>query len=121
MKKQRVERTGQDMLKAFEYRLYQMKADSSCNPEPVAEEIEASEDEEYHGWRELKSKDVRDSDGFMTEYTLYELEDGGYGCVFGDKDLYNPDTSWLDVSFDTLEEALNWFDNYTGFEDEDDF
>ena len=119
MKRQRVQRSADEMLNAFEYRLYQMKADSYTKiPEDAEdiqapEEVTAEEDVEYHGWRELRSKQVQDSDGFWTDYTLYELEDGGYGCVFGDKDIYNPDTSWLDAEFDDKDEAFNWFDNYS--------
>ena len=119
MKRQKVQRSIDDMLNAFQYKLYQMKAASSTKlPEDIDEieapqDVEASDDGEYHGWRALRSKQVQDSDGFWTDYTLYELEDGGYGCVFGDNDVYNPDTSWLDAQFDTKEEALNWFENYS--------
>lgn len=119
MKKQLIQHSTKDMLNAFEYRLYQMKADSRTKlPEDMEdiegpEDIQASKDEEHHGWEELRSKQVPDSDGFWTDYTLYRLEDGRYGCVFGDKDIYNPDTSWFDVEFDNEDEAFHWFNNYT--------
>jgi len=123
MKKQIVQRSAEDMLNAFQYKLYQMKAASSTKlPEDIddieaPQDVEASDDGEYHGWRALRSKQVQDLDGFWTDYTLYELEDGGYGCVFGDKDVYNPDTSYFDEVFDGYDEAKTWFDNYEGFAD----
>lgn len=127
MKRQKVDRSADDMLKAFEYKLYSMKAQSTTTiPEDAdvieaPEDIQASEDEylEDPGWRFIKSKDVRDSDGFMTEYSMYLLDDGTYGFVFGDRDLYDPSTSYLDYVCDTKEEALNWFDNYTSLADDE--
>lgn len=69
-------------------------------------------------WQELASKQIPDSDGFLTDYTLYT--DGvNFICMFGDKDLYEPSYDYAD--FDTVDEedAWNWFNNYTGFEDDD--
>ncbi len=122
MKRQIAERSADEMLKAFEYKLYKMKAESSTNVSEDPQDIEASYDEdddaEYEPWEFIKSKDVRDSDGFMTEYSMYLLDDGTYGFVFGERDIYNPSTSYLDYVCDTKEEAINWFDNYTTEDDE---
>lgn len=69
---------------------------------------------------EVDSKRVQDSNGFMTDYTMYKNnEDGTYVFVFGDKDMYTPDDGDFDWEAETEEQAREWFDNYTGFEDED--
>ena len=90
-------------------------------------------------------KSVKDFDGFDTDYTMYMkikapkdswlrfIKSGnnaldvpnnwidGYVFVFGDSDLYTPEDGEFDYECDTEEEAYEWFDNYNGFEDEDDF
>ncbi len=120
MKRQIVERSADDMLNAFNFKLHQLKSQQS--EVETATEVEASDDDYLEPTaREIATKQVRDSDGFWTDYTLYEMLDGGYGCVFGDKDIYTPETSYWDETFDSYEEAINWFDNYTGFDDEEDF
>lgn len=65
----------------------------------------------------IDCKAVMDMDGFWTEYTLYSDGDT-YWCVFGDTDLYGPD-AWHDWDGETLEEALEWFECYEGFEDDE--
>lgn len=88
--------------------------------------IAALEDETEEGmWKELLSKMVTDSDGFYTDYILYESLDPestgcAYICMFGDKDVYAPDESYADMTFDDLGEAEDWFHSYTGFADDDD-
>lgn len=85
------------------------EVDSSCSIVGYCENCE---------WTELASKQVPDSDGFLTDYTLYT--DGvNFICMFGDTDLYEPSYDYAD--FDTVdeEEAWEWFNNYTGFEDDD--
>ena len=75
-----------------------------------------------NGWKKVDSKEVRDSDGFMTEYTWYtnDAEDT-HIFIFGDSDIYGPDDSYADAEFETYEEAKEWFDNYYGFDhDEED-
>ena len=69
-------------------------------------------------------KSVRDSDGFMTEYTMYYDSDfNKYVFVFGDTDLYDPNDGYeeFDYECDTEKEAREWFEDYTGFDDDDDF
>lgn len=75
-------------------------------------------------WKELSSKMVPDSDGFYTDYTLYESTDPeatgcAYICMFGDKDVYQPDAGYADMEFDDLSEAEDWFYSYQGLLDED--
>lgn len=67
----------------------------------------------------LESKQVPDSDGFYTDYTLYlNTDTGNYICMFGDNDLYEPDEDYADFVTDSEKEAYEWFENYSGFEDD---
>lgn len=69
----------------------------------------------------LESKQVPDSDGFYTDYTLYlNTDTGNYICMFGDNDLYEPDEDYADFVTDSKERAYEWFENYSGFEDDED-
>ena len=75
-------------------------------------------------YTEIDSKQVPDSDGFMTDYTMYmNINTGEYVFVFGDKDIYRPEDGYFDWECETKEEAEEWFDNYHGFEESefDDF
>ena len=77
-------------------------------------------------WSLVKSKEVMDSDGFYTDYSWYTNGDK-HIFMFGDTDLYEPDEDYADWVAETEQEASQWFDSYTGFEedsedfDEDDF
>lgn len=78
---------------------------------------------EFDKWEEVKSKQVPDTDGFFTDYTLYfNPFTGEYMCMFGDKDIYTPDFDYADWSGDSEQEAMEWFNDYEGFvEDEHEF
>lgn len=85
-------------------------------------------DADNRDWQQLDTKQVQDSDGFYTDYTLYEYqgdpEDVGgdiYICMFGDRDLYSPDVDYADYATDNLREAEDWFSTYNGIYDEDDW
>jgi hypothetical protein len=79
------------------------------------------EETEDPKWICLDIKHVRDSDGMLTDYALYTTEDEDkYICMFGDVDAYPPDEMYADAEFDSEEEALEWFEDYTGPGDEDD-
>lgn len=73
-------------------------------------------------WEEMESKQVKDSDGFMTDYTWYvkDNDDGSetHVMIFGDQDIYTPMNSEPDAEFDGEQAAQEWFDSYMGFEDE---
>ena len=72
-------------------------------------------------WEEVASKQVTDSDGFMTDYTMYRnINTNEYVFVFGDKDIYRPEDGYFDWECETKAEAEEWFDNYNGFDDDDD-
>ena len=66
----------------------------------------------------VSSKSVPDSDGFMTDYTWYQHEDGTHVFVFGDNDVYGPEDGYFDHTCDSDAEAREWFDSYNGFEDD---
>ena len=74
---------------------------------------------------EVKTKQVYDSDGFLTDYTMYKDEDGNYIFIFGDRDFYTPDNTdpdWeIEASGNAEKLADEWFENYEGFEEQDDF
>lgn len=80
-------------------------------------------------WSFITSKSVKDFDGFWTDYSLWmewtKDEEGNlkpldhFVFIFGDKSVYTPENSDWDWEADSAEEAQEWFDNYTGFEDED--
>lgn len=78
----------------------------------------AKEEFEHTHYVELATKSVLDSDGFMTEYTMYrDTFTGKYVFVFGDKEAYTPENSDWDWTCDTEVEALEWYSNYKGFEE----
>lgn len=79
--------------------------------------------EEESEWIEMDSKSVRDSDGFLTDYTWYWRNNNGedqHVFVFGDSDLYGPEDGYFDWECDSLEEAQEWFENYVGPGDNED-
>lgn len=62
---------------------------------------------------EKACKQVRDLDGFLTDYTMYKnIETGEYVFVFGDKDIYKPEDGEYNWSCDTEKEAWEWFNDY---------
>ncbi len=69
----------------------------------------------------LKKKSVLDYDGFYTDYALYvdNLKPDRYVTIFGDTDIYTPDNTEPDATFDSLDTATEWFNSYKGFEDDD--
>ena len=75
-------------------------------------------DNDSDQWQLVKTKEVRDSDGFMTEYSWY-TNGTKHIFMFGDSDLYDPDEDYADWVAETEEEASEWFETYDGFSDED--
>ncbi len=70
-------------------------------------------------WRLVKTKSVMDSDGFMTEYSWY-TDGEKHIFMFGDSDIYEPDEDYADWVAESEKEAEDWFENYKGFDDEED-
>lgn len=80
-----------------------------------------TDDEDDSPYQYLESKQVLDSDGFYTDYTLYlNTDTGNYICMFGDNDVYEPDEDYADYVTDSKSTAYEWFENYHGFEDDED-
>lgn len=77
-------------------------------------------------WEEVASKNVFDSDGFLTDYVWYTNGDK-HIFVFGDSAIYKPEDGDFDWEIDVVKgkeaeaykEAQEWFNSYKGFEDED--
>ena len=63
-------------------------------------------------WTLIKSKEVEDSDGFLTDYTWYENSDGTQVMVFGDNDIYKPEDGYFDAIFTDRKQAEDWFNSY---------
>lgn len=82
-----------------------------------------NEHDELELWEVLGTKQVQDTDGFWTDYTLWHnIETDQYVCIFGDSDLYNPENTSPDFETASEFEAYEWFNDYdTGeLEGEDD-
>ena len=140
MKRQIVERSADDMLKAFEYKLYSMKADQvesatdveatsidEAATDPIYRDeiwIDSPDDEEYYdpdfkeAWELIARKDIKDADGFMTEYSLYGSNTGRIVTVYGDSDLYKPENGDIDMEFESLREAEEWFYDFDPFNED---
>ena len=140
MKKQRVERSADEMLKAFEYKLYSMKADrvesttaveatdiDEAFTDPIYRDeiwIDSPDDEEYYDdefeekWDLIARKDIKDADGFMTEYSLYGSNTGRIVTVYGDHDIYTPENGDIDEEFESLQEAEEWFYDFDPFNED---
>lgn len=71
-------------------------------------------------WEEEDAKDVMDADGFWTEYTWYKNDADKHIFIFGDRGLYTPYNSDYDHECDSYDEAKEWFENYKGFEEDED-
>lgn len=85
-------------------------------------DLNESYSENLGHYKELDTKYVYDTDGFLTDYTLYkDLDSDKFICIYGDRELYNPDNANPDVEFDDENEAYDWFYEYsTDFEDDED-
>lgn len=69
-------------------------------------------------WEIVERKSVMDSDGFYTDYTLWHnILTDEWVTIFGDTDLYDPTNTTPDAEFETESEAIEWFDDYNGFEE----
>lgn len=67
-------------------------------------------------------KHVKDSDGFLTDYTWwYDAATDYHIFIFGDSEMYTPEDSSPDWETDSEETAQEWWDNYVGPYDEEDF
>lgn len=75
-------------------------------------------DNDVTQWKLVNVKTVVDSDGFNTEYAWYTNGDE-HIFMFGDSDAVEPDKDYADWIAETEQEASEWFNSYTGFDNED--
>ena len=82
------------------------------------ESLNESDSEEESRFERIKGKSVMDTDGFYTDYTMYydTLLDK-YVFVFGDEELYSPESSNFDWECDSEREANEWFNGYNGYDE----
>ena len=80
--------------------------------------IHSSDEYDISGWKEVASKQVVDSDGFLTDYTMY-TDGETWIFMLGDKDIYEPDRGYADWEADSEDRAWEWFNSYSGFEDDE--
>lgn len=115
-----------DMNPEFRNNLFDGK---SSSPVKSYTDVESYEDDQYMDrfdkdielYDLMAIKDVEDTDGFSTEYAIYQiiLKDGSieYECYFGDSDIYGPwNGDGLDFESESYNEAVAWYNSY-GSED----
>lgn len=85
----------------------------------VLNETKEALKEDEGRYKEVEHKMVDDKDGFQTDYTMYlDTKENKYVCVFGDNEIYTPESSSFDFETENKKEAYEWFNNYKGFVDE---
>ena len=67
-------------------------------------------------WEFIKGKMIKDSDGFLTSYDWYRNTDSGLNIFMFGADEADPDYADWETESDT--EAEDWFNSYTGFDEE---
>lgn len=82
---------------------------------------EAYPDTLGHRYYRMDIKHVKDSDGFLTDYTWwYDAATDQHIFIFGDSEVYTPEDSSPDWETDSEDTAQEWWDNYVGpYEDDD--
>lgn len=90
------------------------------------EEVEENLNEAYPDtvgdrYYRIDIKHVKDSDGFLTDYTWwYDAATDQHIFIFGDSEVYTPEDSSPDWETDSEDTAQEWWDNYVGpYEDAD--
>ena len=67
-------------------------------------------------WEFIKGKMIKDSDGFLTSYDWYRNTDSGLNIfMFGEEEA---DPDYADWETESDSEAEDWFNSYTGFDEE---
>lgn len=68
-------------------------------------------------WEFIKGKMIKDSDGFLTSYDWYRNTDSGLNIFMFGADEADPD--YADWETESDAEAEDWFNSYTGFDEDD--
>lgn len=106
---ERFGRVGGGLIQDLDEVGFYLDADNKVTPKVKRESLEEPTDLE---WTFIKSKEVEDSDGFLTDYTWYEGSDGTQVMVFGDNDIYKPEDGYFDITFTDRKQAEDWFNSY---------
>lgn len=114
-----------DLLEDAFNKFQELFDSKSSSPVKSYTDVESYEDDQYidrfdkdiDSYELIAKKDVEDTDGFSTEYAIYQiiLEDGSieYECYFGDSDIYGPwNGDGLDFESDSNDEAVDWYNSY---------
>ena len=110
----KTEELKREVLYSPETSTYLFYTDESLN--------EAYPDTLGHRYYRMDIKHVKDSDGFLTDYTWwYDAATDQHIFIFGDSDLYTPGDTDPDWETDSEETAQEWWDSYDGPYDEEDF
>ena len=67
-------------------------------------------------WEFVKGKMIKDSDGFLTSYDWYRNTDSGLNILMFGEEEADPD--YADWETESDSEAEDWFNSYTGFDEE---
>ena len=102
-------RVGGGLIQDLDEVGFYLDADNKVTSKVKKEPLKESTDSE---WTFIKSKEVEDSDGFLTDYTWYENSDGTQAMVFGDNDIYKPEDGYFDITFTDRKQAEDWFNSY---------
>lgn len=101
----------------YELRSDNMRKDEYYEDVEASDDLEDYEDDESSDWKMLSRKSIRDWDGFLTEYALWQnIKDGTFACTYGDTDLYRPEDG-TDFETENEDEAWEWFNSYQTEED----
>lgn len=104
------------LLKAFMKAELPLELDSTNGSSVFIFNVEQPVDV-HPEWEFIKSKGVRDSDGFFTSYEWYRNKQTGLNIfMFG---IDSPDPDYADWETESDSEAEDWFNDYTGFEDDE--
>lgn len=110
----KTEELKREVLYSPETSTYLFYTDESLN--------EAYPDTLGHRYYRMDIKHVKDSDGFLTDYTWwYDAATDQHIFIFGDSELYTPGDTDPDWETDSEETAQEWWDNYVGPYDDEDY
>ena len=110
----KTEELKREVLYSPETSTYLFYTDESLN--------EAYPDTLGHRYYRMDIKQVKDSDGFLTDYTWwYDAATDQHIFIFGDSELYTPGDTDPDWETDSEETAQEWWDSYVGPYDEEDY
>ncbi len=94
---------------------------SGITAKPDFETVASSSYDSDVTYELVDRKNVEAYDGFLTQYSWYKTSDGNNVFVFGDPDIYVPEDEDFDWETEDDDAAKEWFDNYEGFADDDDY